>query len=57
MEPSQVEEHTRNNAAALAWLDAWYATPDTMPEGYWEALLHEIEIDRLRFCDEEDVSC
>lgn len=57
MELLHEETLVRKNVAALAWLDAWYASPDTMPEGYWDALLHEIEIDRLRFCDEEDVSC
>lgn len=27
-----------DHAHALAWLDAWYATPDTSPPGFWEDL-------------------
>jgi hypothetical protein len=26
------------NAAAMAWLEQWYATPDAQPPGYWDAL-------------------
>ena len=33
-------------AAALAWIDAWYATPDEKPPGYSEAFLAEIAAGR-----------
>jgi hypothetical protein len=28
----------RDNTDAIRWLDAWYATPDDRPPGYWDEL-------------------
>ena len=25
-------------AAAIAWVEQWYATPETQPPGFWDAL-------------------
>jgi hypothetical protein len=32
-----------NNAAAIALLNDWYATPEVRPLGYWDGLLHDRE--------------
>jgi hypothetical protein len=45
----RTEDATEKNAAAIALLDEWYATPDDRPPGYWDARLHEIETHRLHF--------
>jgi hypothetical protein len=37
------------NAAALALLDAWYATPDDRPSGYWDELEAWLKAHRLAF--------
>ena len=41
-------ENNNKNAAAMAWVEQWYATPDEQPLGYWdefEALLKAHPID------------
>jgi uncharacterized phage-associated protein len=51
--PEQEPENSvQKNAAAIALLDEWYATPDDRPPGYWEEFIKEIEANRLRFRDE-----
>ena len=30
-------EHENKNAAAIAWVEQWYATPDDQLPGYWDA--------------------
>jgi uncharacterized phage-associated protein len=49
----QPEDPVQKNAAAIALLDEWYATPDDRPPGYWDELIKDIEINRLRFRDED----
>lgn len=51
--PKQRAAHPPKNAAAIALLDEWYATPDDRPPGYWDELIQEIETNRLRFRDED----
>jgi uncharacterized phage-associated protein len=46
-------EQDGGNAAALALLEQWYATPDDKPPGYWDDLLAEIETHPLHFGDED----
>jgi hypothetical protein len=29
-------ESKDKNAAAIAWVEQWYATPDTQPPHYWD---------------------
>jgi uncharacterized phage-associated protein len=49
----QPESSAQKNAAAIALLDEWYATPDDRPSGYWDELIKDIEKNRLRFRDED----
>lgn len=49
----QPEDPAQKNAAAIALLDEWYATPDDRPPGYWDELIRDIEASRLRFRDED----
>lgn len=46
---TRLEDPAEKNTAAMALLDAWYATPDDRPPGYWDDLRKEIETHRLRF--------
>lgn len=50
------EDLLQNNARALVFLAAWYATPDDQPPGYWEAFVRETEAHRICFgvMDEEE---
>jgi uncharacterized phage-associated protein len=48
-----ITENESKNAAAIALLDEWYATPDDRPPGYWDELIKDIETNRLRFRDED----
>ena len=43
----------KENSAALALLEQWYATPDDKPPGYWDNLLEEIESHPLHFGGED----
>jgi uncharacterized phage-associated protein len=49
----QPEDPAKKNAAAIALLDEWYATPDDRPPGYWDELIKDIEANRLRFRNED----
>jgi uncharacterized phage-associated protein len=49
----QPENASPKNAAAIALLDEWYATPDDRPPGYWDELIKDIEANRLHFRDED----
>jgi hypothetical protein len=49
----QPENAAQKNAAAIALLDEWYATPDDRPPGYWDELIKDIEANRLHFRDED----
>lgn len=49
----QPENAIQHNAAAIALLDEWYATPDDRPPGYWDELIKDIETNRLHFRDED----
>ena len=31
-------------AAAIAWVEQWYATPDEQPPGYWDAFEALLEV-------------
>lgn len=41
------------NAAAIAWVEQWYATPDDQPPEYWDELEEEIERHPINFGDED----
>jgi uncharacterized phage-associated protein len=49
----QLKDPAKKNAAAIALLDEWYATPDDRPPGYWDELIKDIEANRLRFRNED----
>jgi hypothetical protein len=55
--PRTPAQQATRNAAAIAWLDAWYATPDDSPPGFWEgfeALLAMHPLDFSTPCLESD---
>jgi len=41
------------NAAAIAWVEQWYATPDDQPPEYWDELEEEIKRHPINFGDED----
>ena len=41
------------NAAAIAWVEQWYATPDEQPSGYWEMFEQLLQDNPITFADED----
>lgn len=50
--PRGAEEDSKN-AAALACIEQWYATPDDKPPGYWDALEADIAAHPFPFGNED----
>ena len=46
-------EHQHKNAAAIAWVEQWYATPDDQPPGYWDELEAEMKRHPIHFGDKD----
>jgi uncharacterized phage-associated protein len=46
-------ESENKNAAAIAWVEQWYATPDDQPPGYWEEFEELLKTHPIDFGDKD----
>jgi hypothetical protein len=46
-------QSTNTNAAAIAWVEQWYATPDDQPPGYWDEFEELLKTNPITFGDED----
>jgi hypothetical protein len=46
-------ESTDKNAAAIAWVEQWYATPDEQPPGYWDEFEELLKAHPIDFGDKD----
>ena len=46
-------ENENKNAAAIAWVENWYATPDDQSPGYWDELEELLKAHPIHFGDED----
>jgi uncharacterized phage-associated protein len=46
-------ESKNKNAAAIAWVEQWYATPDDQPPHYWDELEELLKTSPITFGDED----
>jgi uncharacterized phage-associated protein len=46
-------QHENKNAAAIAWVEQWYATPDDQPPGYWDEFEELLKTNPITFGDED----
>jgi uncharacterized phage-associated protein len=46
-------ENENKNAAAIAWVEQWYATPDDQPPGYWDEFEELLKAHPIDFGDED----
>jgi Antitoxin SocA-like, Panacea domain len=44
-------ESENKNAAAIAWVQQWYATPDAQPPGFWEEFEEVLKANPIDFGD------
>lgn len=49
----QSTEADEKNAAAIAWVEQWYATPDDQPPGYWDEFEELLKAHPIDFGDED----
>jgi len=49
----QRTEADEKNAAAIAWVEQWYATPDDQPSGYWEEFEEFLKDHPIDFGDKD----
>ena len=49
----QSTEADEKNAAAIAWVEQWYATPDAQPPGYWDEFEELLKAHPIDFGDED----
>jgi uncharacterized phage-associated protein len=49
----QSPEAAEKNAAAIAWVEQWYATPDDQPPGYWDEFEELLKAHSIDFGDED----
>jgi hypothetical protein len=50
---NQSPEAAEKNAAAIAWVEQWYATPDDQPPGYWDEFEELLKAHPIDFGDED----
>jgi uncharacterized phage-associated protein len=46
-------EKENKNAAAIAWVEQWYATPDDQPPGYWDEFEELLKAHPIDFGNED----
>lgn len=46
-------ESQSKNAAAIAWVEQWYATPDDQPPGYWDEFEELLKAHPIDFGDKD----
>jgi hypothetical protein len=52
--PDKLSSESENkNAAAIAWVEQWYATPDDQPPGYWDKFEELLKAHPIDFGDED----
>jgi uncharacterized phage-associated protein len=48
-----ITESASKNAAAIAWVEQWYATPDNQPPGFWDEFEELLKAHPIDFGDKD----